>query len=95
MEFTTGSGTVESLWVRIKGQTNNSDIIMGVLLSRSNCRPPIQGGNTNVLLFEELMDTCRSTSVNLHEINGKLVQPGPEDSLKTWMTALWNKSLGN
>lgn len=30
MELTAGNGTIESLRVRIKGQTNNADVIVGV-----------------------------------------------------------------
>lgn len=29
MELTIGNGTAESIWIRIKGQINNADIIMG------------------------------------------------------------------
>lgn len=47
MEITSGSGTVESLWVRIKDQANNADVIEGV-----DCRHPIQGDDNNELLFE-------------------------------------------
>lgn len=42
MELTIVSGTVESFWVRIKGQTNNVDVIMGV-----NCRLPSQEKHEN------------------------------------------------
>lgn len=28
LELPTGNGTVENLWIRIKGQTNNADVIM-------------------------------------------------------------------
>lgn len=35
MEFAVDNGTVESLWVRIKGHVNNVDVIVGVCY-----RPP-------------------------------------------------------
>lgn len=63
--------------MRIKGQINNEDVIVGV-----SCRPPIQSDDTDELLFEKLMDTSKSTSVSFPEINWKnhTVQPRPEDS---------------
>lgn len=32
LELTVVHGTVESLWIRIKGQINNADVTVGVLL---------------------------------------------------------------
>ncbi|KAJ7395040.1 adaptin ear-binding coat-associated protein 1 [Pitangus sulphuratus] len=69
-ELTSGNGTAESLWVRIKGQTNNADVIVGVWY-----RPPDWGNDTNKLFFEELRDTSKSTAFvlmghfSLSEIN--------------------------
>ncbi|KAJ7425206.1 hypothetical protein BTVI_03796 [Pitangus sulphuratus] len=48
--------TVKSLWVRIKEQINNEDVIVGVCY-----RPPSQDDDINELFFEELRDTCKST----------------------------------
>lgn len=45
MEFTVGNGTVESLWVRIKGQTNNADAIVGAYHRR-----PTQDDDADELL---------------------------------------------
>ncbi|KAJ7426117.1 mitochondrial fission process protein 1 [Willisornis vidua] len=79
MELTAGNGTVESLWGRMKRQTNNVDVTVGVYY-----RPPSQDNDTNKIFFEELRDTSKSTALvlmgdfNLTEINW--VQPGPEDS---------------
>ncbi|KAJ7428099.1 adaptin ear-binding coat-associated protein 1 [Pitangus sulphuratus] len=60
LELTVGNGTVESLWVRIKGQTNNVDVIMGVYY-----RPLSQDSDANKLFFEELKDTLKSTALVL------------------------------
>ncbi|RMC04910.1 hypothetical protein DUI87_18085 [Hirundo rustica rustica] len=94
MELTAGNGTVESLWIRIKGQTNNADAITGV-----HYRPP--GQDTDELLFEELRDSSKSTALvlmgefNLAEINWEHPTPGTAQArifLKTWMTTVWNRS---
>ncbi|KAJ7402361.1 mitochondrial fission process protein 1 [Pitangus sulphuratus] len=64
--LTIGNGTVESLWVRFKGQTSNVGLCY---------RPPSQDDVANELLFEELRDTSRSTGLvlmgdfNLPKIN--------------------------
>ncbi|KAJ7417795.1 mitochondrial fission process protein 1 [Willisornis vidua] len=70
MQLTAGSGTVESLCIRIKGKTNNMDYIMEVCY-----RPPNQDDDTIELFLEEFWDTCKSTALvlmgdfNLPEIN--------------------------
>lgn len=56
MELKVGNGTVENLWVRIKGQTNNVDVTVGV-----HYRLPNQDNDANELSFEELRDTSKST----------------------------------
>lgn len=50
-ELTVGNGTAESLWVRIKEQTNNANVIVGVCY-----RPPSQDSDTDKLFFEELRE---------------------------------------
>ncbi|KAJ7409031.1 hypothetical protein BTVI_58107 [Pitangus sulphuratus] len=60
MELTAGNSTVESLWVRIKGQTNNVDVIIGI-----RYRPPSQDDDANELIFEELQDTSKATALVL------------------------------
>ncbi|KAJ7407222.1 hypothetical protein BTVI_63707 [Pitangus sulphuratus] len=70
MDLTVGNGTVKSLCIRIKGKTNNVDIIMRVCY-----RPPSQDADANKLFFEELRDVSKSTALvlmgdfNLPEIN--------------------------
>ncbi|KAJ7397530.1 hypothetical protein BTVI_134533 [Pitangus sulphuratus] len=70
MELSVGNGTVENLWVRIKGQTNNADATMGVCY-----RPPSQDNDIDEFFFEELRDTSKSTALvlmgdfNLPKIN--------------------------
>lgn len=60
MELTVGSGTLESLWVRIKGQTNSSDVTTGV------CYTPFrQDGDADELFFKELRGTSKSTAIVL------------------------------
>ena len=65
-----GNDTVESLWVRIKGQANKRDVFVGVY-----CRPPSQENNADELFFKELRDTSRSATLvlmgdfNLPDIN--------------------------
>lgn len=34
MEFSAGNGSAESFWIRIKGQTNHVNVIVG-----AHCRP--------------------------------------------------------
>lgn len=83
MELTFGNGTVLSLWVRIKGQTNKMDVIVGVYY-----KPPSQDNDTDELLFEELMETSNqfplsfggtSTCRMLTRNDKQLVQTDPED----------------
>ncbi|KAJ7408181.1 mitochondrial fission process protein 1 [Willisornis vidua] len=70
MELTVGNGSVESLWVRIKGQTNNVDVIVGVYY-----RSHSQDDDIDKYFFEELRDTSKSPALvligdfNLPEIN--------------------------
>lgn len=45
--LTVGDGMVESFAVRIKGQANNADVIMGVY-----SKLPSQGNNANGLFFK-------------------------------------------
>lgn len=42
-----GNDMVETLWVRVKGQANKVDIVVGVYY-----RPPCQDDNNNDLLFK-------------------------------------------
>lgn len=83
MELTVGSGMVEILWVRTKGQTNNPDVIVGIFY-----RPSSQDNDTSELFFKELRDTSISTALvlmgdlNLLNINWnttQLAQMGPEN----------------
>lgn len=60
MELTCGNGTVESLWVRIKGQTNNMDITMGIFY-----RSPSQDNDFDKQFFEELRDSSKLTALVL------------------------------
>lgn len=61
IELTGGTGTPESLWVRIKGQTDNAEVITGVC-----CRPLRQDDNADKLFFKELRDTSKSTAIVLY-----------------------------
>lgn len=54
---TVGKGTIESLWIRVKGQTIDLNVIMGVYY-----RPP---GQDNELFFEETKDPSRLTALSL------------------------------
>lgn len=58
--LTVGNGMVKSLWVRIKGQTNIADVIVGVYY-----RPPIQNGDADELFFKEIRDTSKLTTLVL------------------------------
>ncbi|KAJ7409996.1 hypothetical protein WISP_111312 [Willisornis vidua] len=77
MELTVDNGTVQSLWIRMKGQTNNVDIIM-----RVSYRPPSQDHGTKQLFFEELKETSKSTDLvlmgdfDLPEINWEYHKAG-------------------
>ena len=55
-----GNDRVESLWVRIKRQANNVDVVMVVYY-----QPPSQDDDTNELFFKELRDTSSSATVDL------------------------------
>ncbi|KAJ7418258.1 mitochondrial fission process protein 1 [Willisornis vidua] len=55
MELTVGNGTAESLCVRIKEQTNNMAVIVGVYYYR----PPSQDDGTDELHFEELSEISK------------------------------------
>lgn len=69
-ELTAGSGSVQNLWVRMKGQTNNADVILGIYHT-----PPSQDNDAGDLLFVELGDASKSAALvlmgdlNLPEIN--------------------------
>lgn len=71
MELTVDSGRVENLWVKIKGQTNNVDIIVGVY----HWLPSQDDDDDDELFFEELRDNSKSTALfltrdfNFPEIN--------------------------
>lgn len=60
MVLTAGNGMVKSLWVRIKGQTSNADVIVGVY-----SRPPIQNSGAGELFFKKLRDICKLTTLVL------------------------------
>lgn len=60
MELRVVNGMAESLWVIIKGQTNNMDVTVGVYY-----RPPSQDNDAKELFLEELRDTSKSTAVVL------------------------------
>lgn len=67
LELTAGNGAVESLWIRVKRQTNNADVTVGVCSG-----PPSQDSDTDKLFFEELRGDSKSTALtnfNLPEIN--------------------------
>lgn len=49
---TVGKGIIESLWIRIKGQTINLDVIVGVY-----SRPAGQDNGTDELFFEEIRES--------------------------------------
>ncbi|GAB0190604.1 hypothetical protein GRJ2_001525700 [Grus japonensis] len=69
-ELSVGDDTVESLWVRIKGQANKGDVVVGVYY-----RPPSQDDATDELFFKELREASRSTALvlmgdfNLPDVN--------------------------
>ncbi|GAB0199842.1 hypothetical protein GRJ2_002449600 [Grus japonensis] len=69
-ELSVGNSTVESLWVRFKGQANKGDVIVGVYY-----RPPSQDNAINELFFNELREASRSTALvlmgdfNLPDVN--------------------------
>ncbi|GAB0182550.1 hypothetical protein GRJ2_000720300 [Grus japonensis] len=69
-ELSVGNDTVGSLWVRIKGQANKGDVIVGVYY-----RPPSQDDATDELFFKELREASRSTALvfigdfNLPDVN--------------------------
>ncbi|GAB0206625.1 mitochondrial enolase superfamily member 1 [Grus japonensis] len=69
-ELSVGDDTVESLWVRIKGQANKGDVTVGVYY-----RPPSQDDITDELFFKELREASRSTALvlmgdfNLPDVN--------------------------
>ncbi|RMC04911.1 hypothetical protein DUI87_18086 [Hirundo rustica rustica] len=94
MELTAGNGTVESLWIRIKGRTNNADAITGV-----HYRPP--GQDTDELFFEELRDSSKSTAlVLMGEFNlgtsHTWYRPGqniPKDLDDSFMEHAWKDAL--
>lgn len=70
MELTVGIGTVESLWVKLKGQMNNVDVTVVVYYSS-----PIQDDDVKKIFFEESRDTSKSMAlvlmgdIRLSEIN--------------------------
>ena len=51
VELQVDSSKVESLWVRIKGQTNTGDVVLGVCY-----RPPSQDDDTDKLVLKELRE---------------------------------------
>lgn len=53
--FTLGDGMVESLWVKIRGQTNNADVIVGVYYGL-----PSQDEDTEKLFFKEQSEMSES-----------------------------------
>ncbi|GAB0186949.1 hypothetical protein GRJ2_001160200 [Grus japonensis] len=69
-ELSVGNDTVESLWVRIKGQANKGDVVVEVYY-----RPHSQNDTTYELFFRELRDASRSTALvlmgdfNLPDVN--------------------------
>ncbi|GAB0186493.1 hypothetical protein GRJ2_001114600 [Grus japonensis] len=69
-ELSIGDDMVKSLWVRIKGQANKGDVIVGVYY-----RPPSQDDATDELFFKEIIEASRSTALvlmgdfNLPDIN--------------------------
>ncbi|KAJ7417669.1 adaptin ear-binding coat-associated protein 1 [Willisornis vidua] len=83
MEFIVDNGTVVSLWVRIKGLTNNANIIVGVYH-----RPSSQDDDADKLFFEELRDTPKSIALvlmrnfNLTEINWERHTAGTTQTIR-------------
>lgn len=69
-ELTVGNDTLESLWIRIKGQANKVDVIVGVYY-----KPPSQVDNTDQLFYKELRENSRSATpvlmgnFNLPDVN--------------------------
>lgn len=57
-ELTVGNDTLESLWIRIKGQANKVDVIVGVYY-----KPPSQVDNTDQLFYKELRENSRSATL--------------------------------
>ena len=64
MELAAGDGTVESLWVRIQGQTNKADVVVRVCY-----RPPKQDDDTDEFFFKELRDASKSSAPVLGDFN--------------------------
>lgn len=62
MLLTFGDGKVEILWVRIRGQTNNADVIAGVYYGL-----PSQDEDTDKLFFKEQREISKSTALVLLE----------------------------
>lgn len=59
-ELVVGDDTVESLFVRLKGQANKGDVTMGL-----SYRPPRQDDDTDKLFFKDLRDTSTSAALVL------------------------------
>lgn len=57
MELSVVNGTVETLWVRIEGETNDVDVTAKV-----NYRPLGQDSDVHELFFEELKNDSKSTA---------------------------------
>ncbi|KAJ7412527.1 hypothetical protein BTVI_46127 [Pitangus sulphuratus] len=60
MELTAGNGTLGSLWIRIKGQTNNVDVTVGICY-----KPPSQDDDADKLFCEKLRDASKSIALVL------------------------------
>ena len=82
---------VESLWIRIKGQANKGDIIVGVFY-----RPPCQDDDTDELFFKELRETSKlvvlvlTSTFQMSAGNiTELRQTGPGNSLSNLIITAW------
>lgn len=93
VELTLGNGTVERLWIRIKGQTNNADFTVGVYSG-----PPSQDDHTDKLFLEELRDDSKSTAqgdFNLPEVTWEHPTAGTIQARRFLKTPAWNGSSGS
>lgn len=92
MVLTVGNGMVKSLWMRIKGQTSNANVIMGVYY-----RPPIQNGDADELFFKELRNISKLTTLiltgdfNLTNVNEYHTANTSRSRrfINTWMITTW------
>ncbi|KAJ7419281.1 hypothetical protein BTVI_26056 [Pitangus sulphuratus] len=87
---------IESLCVRIKGRTNNADVIVGVYY-----RSPRQDDDTDELFLEELKNTPKSTALvlmgdfNLSDVHWEHHTSGQTDpKAPGWFLLVWELHEG-